>query len=180
LELRPPNTAASLRLTRRAFLEAGFVVSAGLGLPLRAWAWDQPKDLALAITSSPLVYVSPLRSSGEESQCHGEVWFVAHQGSLLVVTDQTRWRAEAIGRGLGTARMWVGDVGLWKKSEGRYRQAPSCVAAAQLDSDPATHARALQLFGKKYASAWDSWGPRFEKGLASGERVLIRYTPSES
>ncbi len=34
----------------------------------------------------------------------------------------------------------------------------------------------LQKFGAKYPAEWAKWGPRFTKGLASGERVLIRYT----
>jgi hypothetical protein len=179
LDRRQLNRTVSFRFTRRAFLEAGLIASAGLGLPLRAFAWEQPEALAQAISESPLVYVSPLRSNGDESRCHAEVWFVADEGSLWVVTDSKRWRAAAIGLGLRTARLWVGDFGLWKKSKGRYRQAPGCVALARIDSDPAAHDNALQLFGKKYASAWESWGPRFKNGLASGERVLIRYAPTE-
>lgn len=168
----------SMGIARRTFLQAGLLATASLTLPLRAFAWEPPKALAQAIEESPLVYVSPLLANGDESRCHGEVWFVADHGELLVVTSPTRWRAAAIGLGLGTARMWVGDFGLWKKSEGRYRKAPGCVANARLESDQKVHDRALALFGKKYASVWDSWGPRFKDGLASGERVMIRYTPN--
>lgn len=170
----------SAGISRRTFLEAGLIAGAGLVLPLRAFAWDQPTALAKAIEESPLVYVSPLLANGDESKCHGEVWFVAEEGEMLVVTNPERWRAAAIGQGLGTARMWVGDFGLWKKSKGRYRQAPGCVATARLEPDPKAHERALKLFGEKYTSVWDSWGPRFKGGLASGERVLIRYTPTNS
>ena len=168
----------SMGIARRTFLQAGLLATASLTLHLRAFAWEPPKALAQAIEESPLVYVSPLLANGDESRCHGEVWFVADHGELLVVTSPTRWRAAAIGLGLGTARMWVGDFGLWKKSEGRYRKAPGCVANARLESDQKVHDRALALFGKKYASVWDSWGPRFKDGLASGERVMIRYTPN--
>jgi hypothetical protein len=127
---------------------------------------------------SPLVYVSPLRSNGDESRCHGEVWFVEDAGELLVVTNPKRWRAAAIGAGLATARIWVGDFGLWKKAENRFREAPGCLATARIEPDPSAHDRALKLFGEKYPSAWGSWGPKFKNGLASGDRVMIRYTPS--
>lgn len=176
------NISKEIRVSRRKFLEWGAVMGAGLAVPLPAFAWAPSKELAAAITSSPLVYVSPLRTDGSESRCHGEVWFVADEAAgkndLLVVTNPERWRAAAIGRGLGKARLWVGDYGVWKNAEGRYRGAPGCVAAARLEKDVEVHARALEAFGKKYASSWDSWGPRFKKGLASGERVLIRYSPS--
>ncbi len=168
-----------MTMTRRRFVANSFVFGTGIAaVPHNvAWADAKPDDLSKAINESPLVYVSPLRKGGAESQCHAEVWFVADGGDLLVVTEAKRWRAEAIGKGLGSARLWVGDFGVWKKSKGRYREAPGCDASARLEKDPAVHERALQAFGTKYASAWGSWGPRFKKGLASGERVMIRYTP---
>ena len=66
---------------------------------------------------------------------------------------------------------------VWKSAEERYRKAPSLVATASLESDEAAQARALAAFGKKYSGEWAKWGPRFEKGLASGKRVMIRYRP---
>ncbi|MCP4037379.1 MAG: hypothetical protein GY944_05290 [bacterium] len=166
-------------VTRRNLLAAGAVAFSGLVLPLRmARAWARSEALDRAIAKSPLVYITPLRSDGKESACHAEVWFVSDGGDLMVVTQPERWRAAAIGKGLDSARLWVGDHGVWKKAEGRFRQAPGCVAKARLEADRAVHARVLEHFGKKYASSWESWGPRFQKGLASGERVLIRYTPS--
>ncbi|MDP6978943.1 MAG: hypothetical protein QF570_10125 [Myxococcota bacterium] len=168
-----------MTMTRRRFVASSLVLGAGAAtIPGHiAWADEKSDALSKAIGESPLVYVSPLRSDGSESRCHAEVWFVPDGGDLLVVTDAKRWRAVAIGKGLGQARLWVGDFGVWKKAEGRYLQAPGCDANARLEKDPAAHERALEAFGSKYASAWGSWGPRFEKGLASGERVLIRYTP---
>lgn len=166
-------------LTRRGFLEAAAVATAGLVLPRRAFAsWEPPQVLSRAIASSPLVYVTPLRSDGSESRCKGEVWYAADGADLLVVTNPGRWRAAAISRGLDRARLWVGDYGLWKQANERFREAPGCLAKARIETDRAVHARALEVFGKKYAASWSSWGPRFEKGLASGERVMIRYTPS--
>ena len=164
-------------LSRRSFLRSSAVLSAGLVLPVRAFA-DAPTAVKNAVAKSPLVYISPLKSDGAESRCHGEVWFVADGDDLLVVTNPERWRAACLSKGLDRARIWVGDFGLWKRAEGAFRSAPTYVAKASLDSDPAAHTRALEAFGKKYPDEWDKWGPRFAKGLASGERVLIRYTRS--
>jgi hypothetical protein len=168
----------SFDMNRRDFLHAGIVAGASVVFPLRARGFERSKALDEAIAKSRLVYVTPLLSDGSESKCHAEVWFADDAGDLLVVTNPERWRAAAIGRGLKTARLWVGDYGVWKKAADRFREAPVCVAQAQIEADPAVHARALVTFGKKYASSWDTWGPRFKNGLASGERVLIRYTPS--
>ncbi len=74
----------------------------------------------------------------------------------------------------------MGDFGPWKQSKGSYRKAPTCIATAKIESDNAVFARALQIFGSKYSDGWSKWGPRFQKGLASGERVLIRYTPTKN
>lgn len=172
--------SGAFSLSRRDFLQAGLVAGVSIALPFRARGFERSKALDDAIAKSPLVYVTPLRSNGSESRCHAEVWFAADAGDLLVVTSPERWRAAAIGRGLSTARLWVGDYGLWKKAADRYREAPSCVARARIESDPVVHARALEVFGTKYPAEWDKWGPRFKDGLASGDRVLIRYTPSEN
>ncbi len=166
-------------LTRRAFLGAIAATGAGFVLPRGSVAAGQGgPPLTQAIQESPLVYISPLQSNGSESACHAEVWFVADGGDLLIVTKPDRWRAAAIGKGLDRARLWVGDHGPWKKSKGAFKQSATTIASARLDSDPKTHARALADFGTKYSAGWDKWGPQFRKGLASGERVLIRYSPS--
>ena len=165
----------TLDLSRRSFLHSSVVLSAGLVLPVRAFA-DSHAGLKDAVAKSPLVYISPLKSDGSESQCHGEVWFVADGDDLLVVTNPERWRAACLSKGLDRARIWVGDFGAWKQSKGAFRSAPSYVARSSLDADPAAHARALETFGSKYPDEWDKWGPRFAEGLASGKRVLIRYT----
>lgn len=172
------NSAARDRiaLSRRAFLAGAAWLLAGPALPRRARA-DGSAEALEAATESPLIYVSPLKGNGLESRCHGEVWFVREGRDLLVVTDASRWRAACIARGLDRARIWVGDHGVWTRSQGAFRKAPSLDARASLEDDPAARERALAAFGEKYAAEWSKWGPRFRNGLASGERVLIRYTP---
>ncbi len=182
------------QLSRRDFLAgsllAGSLLSRGgaaavtLFVPRRSTAQPDANDAARlsaaarsAARASPLIYVSPLTRDGSESRCHGEVWFAMDGDDLLVVTDPSRWRAAAIAKGLDQARIWVGDYGVWKRAEGRFRRAPSFIAMASLESDGGAQARALAEFGKKYSDEWAKWGPRFEKGLASGKRVMIRYHP---
>jgi hypothetical protein len=165
------------RTTRRTFLVAGGALLGGAIVPRPFWASEElgKSDVEIAAGKSPLIYVSPLRSDGSESRCHGEVWFVAEGRDLLVVCAADRWRARAIEGGLGFARIWVGDHGVWTTSDGAFRKSPNIVMEGAFEKDSARHASALAAFGVKYSSQWSSWGPRFSKGLADGSRVLIRY-----
>ena len=191
----------TIQLSRRHFLRglggAGALAVAGLARPDRAWTDDDhvpdlpvpsgppdvssppglPAETLAAIEKSPLIYISPLKTNGAESTCHAEVWFVKDGDDLVVVTEPSGWRAACIDKGLDRARLWVGDYGVWTRAEGRYKKAPSFVTRVSIDTNTDAHARALAAFGKKYPDAWENWGPRFEKGLASGERVLLRYRP---
>jgi hypothetical protein len=75
-------------------------------------------------------------------------------------------------------RIWVGDFGRGQKGpDGPFRKAPSFLAGAARDSDPATFERLYEAFGKRYADEWAKWGPRFRSGYSDGSRILIRYTP---
>jgi len=167
-----------MRITRRRFLAGAAAGAAALWLPRRAFGDEaSPRAAALktALAASPLVYVSPLRKDGSESTCHGEVWFVADGDDVLVVTAADRWKARALAHGLERARLWVGDFGVWTRSGGKFKSAPSFEAKAAFEKDPAARTRALEAFGRKYPAEWDKWGPRFRDGLADGTRVLIRY-----
>ena len=134
------------------------------------------KQLPKGTAASPLIYISPLQSSGALSACQAEVWFAALGQQLYVVTDNKAWRAQAVRQGLTQARIWVGDVGMWKGSKGRYLELPSFDAEAALTVDPTEHLPVLQHMGKKYASEWDNWGPKFHNGLINGKRVMLRYS----
>lgn len=166
------------RGSRRRFLGQAAGALGALLIPRRLWAEPETPDaesLRQALAQSPLVYVSPLRSDGSESTCHAEVWFVTDGDDVLIVTTRDRWRARAVQRGLRQARLWVGDFGVWKKSD-RFRTGPHFVARASLESDPHVRERALERYGRKYAQqGWQKWGPRFRQGFADGSRVLIRY-----
>ena len=125
---------------------------------------------------SPLIYISPLKSDGTVSRCQAEVWFLHDGGHDYVVTANQAWRAEAVRKGLTEAKIWVGDVGLWQRSGGKYKDLPSHMASVSFEENAEEHARLLEGFGVKYASEWGKWGPRFKNGLADGSRVMLKYT----
>ena len=151
---------------RRRVLQAGGVLALGALAPWRAQAAE-----------SHLIYLSPLKSDGSLSRCQAEVWYVQSEEDMYVVTDSSAWRAQAPTRGLTRTQVWVGDVGVWSRSGGKYKDLPSVTAEAQLVADPVAHARLLERFGTKYSSEWGTWGPRFKNGLADGSRVMLRYSP---
>ena len=170
--------------TRRQVLASGLAGTAGFFLAAgRPWAaeaasgFELPAATGEALKSSPLVYISPLRSDGSESRCHGEVWYCYDAGSVLIVTASDGWKAKAVRQGLGQARLWVGDFGPVRSADDRYRAAPSFQAAAEIVSERAVFDRAMAALGLRYPDAWGKWKPRFEKGYADGTRVLIRYSP---
>lgn len=156
-------------MNRRHSLRMLGVLAAGAALPVRA------QSMPAAADSSPLIYITPLRADGRESRCQAEVWFARDGLSLYVVTAAGAWRARAVRDGLSQARSWVGDVGVWSRSDGAYRNLPSVEAAASFEADTLRHAAVLALMGRKYAREWDTWGPRFRNGLADGSRVMLRY-----
>jgi hypothetical protein len=136
---------------------------------------DRPAALAAALAESDVVYLTPLKADGAESSCQAEVWFVTDGADLCVVTAAGAWRARAIRAGLSRARVWVGDLGVWTRTEGRYRSLPTLEATGEFIAAADEQARVLDLFGDKYPVSWVLWGPRFRNGLADGSRVMLRY-----
>ncbi|MGR8947121.1 MAG: hypothetical protein ACU84Q_03680 [Gammaproteobacteria bacterium] len=161
---------------RRKFLVSSFAL--GLStclLSYRSFAKSSPAIAAL--DKSALIYLTPILANGNESACHGEVWFVHHDGEIYVVTQTDAWRAQAIRKGLATAAIWIGEFGVWKRAKNKFRSAPYLRIKGSLETDSAVHAAVLEKFGAKYANEWSSWGPRFRDGLAEGSRVMLRYHP---
>jgi hypothetical protein len=168
-------------LTRRELLGAA-LSGAGIWLlgrrGIRA-AEPLPAPLLAELEKSPLVYVSPLRTDGRESRCHGEVWFAWEGGSVALVTSRDSWKARALGRGLERARVWVADFGrIHWNAEAKLASAPRFDARARIDPDRASFERLIPIYARKYPDEWASkWEARFRNGMADGSRVLIRYTP---
>ena len=158
-------------ITRRTLLRTA--VAAAVVAPFARG--NEARQTAMA--ESPLIYLTPLQSSGAESRCQAEIWYAVHAGAMYVVTRTDAWRSEAIRRGLDRARIWVGDVGNWRRADGRYRNLPVVEATASVEMDAAGREQVLAAMGVKYADEWPTWGPRFRNALADGSRVMLKYQP---
>ncbi len=129
-----------------------------------------------ALTNSRLIYLTPIKSDGNESECKGEIWFSYDGDShVYVVTQYDAWRANAIRQGLTSARIWVGEFGIWTRAGDSYRSAPELMLEGAIEDDTSAQDTALETMGKKYSDEWGVWGPRFREGLRDDSRVMLRY-----
>ncbi len=161
-------------ISRRGFLGGSLVALLAPSALVRA------AELERALEDSGFVYVSPLRSDGAESTCHGEVWYGWIDGSVVLITGSERWKARSVRKGLDRARIWVGDHGRWKKLIGtneEFRKAPRFDARAEIVKDDALLDRLLAIYEKKYPEEIADWRDRMRQGYADGSRVLVRYRP---
>jgi hypothetical protein len=160
------------------------------GLLLAPWALARARTasasaaldpgLEKALKESPYVYICPLRSNGEESRCHSEVWYGWVDGAVVVITATKSWKTRAMIRGLTRTRIWVGDYGRVKKIMGSneaFRAGPSFMARAELVKSAAMIGRLLGVYDKKYPEEIKSWRGPMRAGLADGSRLMIRYVP---
>lgn len=175
-------------IDRRSFLKRGVTGAVGVAgmaaLPFPARPDPQPAhskpSLEAALRESPFVYVSPLRSNGEESACHAEVWYAWIDGAVVITVASDRWKARCIDRGLDRARIWVGDHGRWKGLLGPnedFREAPVFDARAEKLWDADLLDRLLVEYDRKYPGSIDRWRDRMKSGNADRSRALIRYEP---
>ncbi len=180
-------------IDRRVFLGGAFAslatfafstplaVRAAQPAPVSAQPVPVSEKLVEILRDSSYVYVSPLRSGGGESTCHGEVWYGWIDGSVVLITSNASWKARSLGEGLDSARIWVGDYGRWKKLIGRneaFRAGPTFDARASGVRDEALLDRLLEVYETKYPKEIDDWRDRMRSGFDDGTRVLIRYTPA--
>lgn len=170
--------------TRRDFLVGSVALcgAASLAASTRLWA-DAPERLKLpsktmaALADSSLVYISPLLADGQESRCHGEVWFFVDAGDVVIFADKKSWKVRAVGRGRDRARIFVGDFGPVSRAGDRFRKAPTFLAQVEIDTSAATFERLMKAYGERYPDEWGKWGPRFRKGYEADTRAMVRYRP---
>ncbi len=162
-------------ISRRVLLKAAVAAPAAAVLPVRAN--PSPPSWFRGLNESALIYLSPLKRDGSESRCQAEVWFVFDGTDIFVCSKKDTWRARAAGKGLKNARIWVGDLGPWKGTDGEYRKLPNLEAEVSRVTEASVLDGILDRFGDKYALEWLLWGPRFRNGLADGSRVMLRYHP---
>lgn len=164
-------------MATRRDLVVGLAIAPTIPLLARSAFAEEPKATPKdKLETSQLVYITPIKSNGEESRCKAEIWFSHHDGDVFVVTPPETWRAQAVGKGLTKARLWVGEFGVWTQSDGAFRDAPEFIATASIATEADVHAKVLSAMGEKYAqTGWGRWGQRFKEGLEDGSRVMIRY-----
>lgn len=162
-------------LTRRRFVQAAATGATVAAFPFIATGASD--ELARLMKASDLIYVTPIKSNGEESKCQAEVWFVNDETDMFICTETSTWRAYAPRIGLDRARVWVGDVGVWTRSDGKYKSLPQLDCKASLVEDKGEIDRVLELYGEKYTMEWVVWGRRFRNGLNDRSRTMLRYTP---
>jgi hypothetical protein len=182
---RASERRSPLGLDRRGFLlgAAGTVATwllPGDGLAQGSGA-KLPEATLRLLETAKFVYISPLRSDGSESTCHGEVWFGWLDGTVVINTRRGTWKAKALQRGLDRARIWVGDHGEWKaglsERNEAFRAAPSLDARARFEKDRAVLDRLLALYEEKYGRDFARWSEDMRTGFYGGLRYLIRYEP---
>ena len=164
-------------ITRRHLVTACGGALALSALPI-SLIGSQALSLKQAIESSDLIYLTAIRSDGSESSCQAEVWFVPNGPDLFIVSATNSWRVRAVKKGLNKARIWVGDLGQWRGTEGKYKSLPGLDALATEVTDAAEHEQILDQFGSKYPLGWVVYGSRFREGLADGTRTMVRYRPT--
>ena len=151
------------------FLQAGLASITLAALPASVRA----SEANIALLESKLIYLSPYRSDGSLSHCQAEVWYAMLGADAFVVTATESWRAQAPAKGFARTKLWIGDLGVWKRAD--YRSLPTVVAEASIETDEMVLEQALQQFSYKYSQEWGKWGPRFSRGLADGSRTMLRY-----
>ena len=181
-------------ISRRAFVSGALVL----------WAWPRPgragtpapptpgivrpdgsvvPAMIPVLEQSPHAYVSPLRSDGSQSACHGEVWFAWLDGAVVTTTSSGSWKARALAKRLDRARIWFGNYGRWKDPGGRneaFRRGPNFEARASRVRDAALLERVLAVYDTKYPEEIGRWRERMREEVASGKRVILRYAPLPS
>jgi hypothetical protein len=175
-----PASDAAAGFTRRQALALGTGAVAALAWPELVRAALSP-EIAGLLERSEFVYVSPLKSDGAESRCHGEVWYGWLDSAVVLITAKTSWKARALERGLVRARIWVGDhgrVGGVLGSSDAFRKGPSFEARAERSKDAALLDRLMATYRQKYPDEIGSWEGRMRAGFESGERLVIRYAPA--
>ena len=119
-----------------------------------------------ALREAKYIYIQSERKSAELGKA-AEIWFYWDGKAVYVGTPPTSWRVRRLKRGRSRARIAVG------KADG-----PTFEARGEVVHDAATEQRLMEEYARKYPEGWARFADKFRDGFKSGERVLVRYTPS--
>jgi len=162
--------------SRRRVLRAGAIAVSLLVLRrTRAAAADAPSgagkfsaEQEKLLADAQFVYIQSTRKDGTLSK-PAEIWFAVMDGALWVGSSPDSWRAKRIRWKRPQARIAIGSV-----------SGPAFTATGAFVHDATLEKRFCDQLAVKYPAKWPSWEKSFREGLASGTRVLIRYTPVAS
>jgi hypothetical protein len=173
-------------IDRRGFLRLVLAAPAAALLafgtrPARANPSPASEDGRKALLEdSTFAYVSPLRSGGEESTCHAELWYGWLGGAVVVIVSRDGWKARALAQGQDRARIWIGNHGRvkgWLGSNTSFRQAQRFDAQGAVVREEALLDRLMEVYERKYPGEIAEWRDRMRSGFRDGSRLLLRYTP---
>lgn len=168
-----PDTFTRRRWLRQLALGFGAIAL----FPHRAFSSALPKPSLFE--GAEFAYISPMQSNGDESTCHGEVWFAWIDDRVVIVTARDSWKAKALAAGLSKTYLWVGNYGRWKGWFGRrntlFQAAPRLVGRAAESRDPKLLDRLLAQFAVKYPHEFNDWAQEQREGFHENRRTLIVY-----
>ncbi len=119
-----------------------------------------------ALREAKYIYIQSERKSHDLGKA-AEIWFYYDGKAVYVGTPPTSWRVRRLKRGRARARIAVG------KADG-----PAFEARGEVVHDAAAEQRLMDEYARKYPEGWSRFADKFRDGFKSGERVLVRYTPS--
>lgn len=125
------------------------------------------------LETAKLIYLTPIKTDGEESKCQGEVWFVYLDSRLYVTTATDAWRAEAIRKDLKDARIWIGDYGVWTRAEEKYKEGPELMLEGSIFDDEDKLPEILEAFTEKYGTG--RYPRVFKEEIEEEKRVVLEY-----
>ena len=125
------------------------------------------------LETAKLIYLTPIKTDGEESKCQGEVWFVYLDSKLYVTTATDAWRAEAIRKDLTDARIWIGDYGVWTRAEEKYKEGPELMLDGSIFDDEDQLPDILEAFTEKYGTG--RYPRVFKEEIEEEKRVVLEY-----
>jgi hypothetical protein len=156
--LRAGGAALSLLVVGRTRAAAADPPAPGTGGTLSP---EQLKQLA----DAQFIYIQSTRKDGTLGK-PAEIWFTVMDGAVWVGSAPSSWRAKRIRWKRPQVRIAIGST-----------SGPSLRATGSFVKDATLENRFCDQLAVKYPAKWSSWEKSFRGGFASGERVLIRYTP---
>ncbi|MYD46094.1 MAG: hypothetical protein F4W92_07060 [Gammaproteobacteria bacterium] len=125
------------------------------------------------LKTAKLIYLTPIKTDGEESKCQGEVWYVYLDSKIYVTTATDAWRAEAIRKDLPDARIWIGDYGVWTSAKEKYKEGPELMIEGAIFDDEDKLPEILKAFTDKYGTG--RYPRVFKEEIEEEKRVVLEY-----